>query len=315
MTGCYKHVFVSLAALEVASCGAPSDNTPTGTATDRSDQRAADSLASQSSASAPATMPATHEALDKKPSGVPLPHTAPAPSALFNAAYQRVESDWEPVLFLCDGVDSGRVKLVTTPNAKGLGTLWTYRKDDFRTKREAVRLGNDDPGAGQIMRAIQRPDGSAFGSVHSINPGVLGKAGVTTLPTLSSITDKIETTRCRWEPRGCVLLFDGRRSVLVIAAEDGSYSYKSFDYAKPGKVIDASGGATSVPSTTVTSGRLISAEPNHELYEFRSGPWTYRVRASADNRAPGAGLTVLHGGKTVQTSVAAAYQMAAKRIE
>ena len=260
-------------------------------------------------------MAATDEALDKSPSGVPLPRAAPAPSARFNAAYQRVENDWEPVLYLCDGVDSDRMKLITTPNAKGLGKLWTYRKPDFRTERQAVRLGNEDPGAGQIRRAIQQPNGSAFGSVHSLNPGVLGKGGVTTLPTLSSITDKIETTRCRWEPRGRVLLFDGRRSVLVIAAEDGSYSYKSFDYAKPGKVIDVSGGVSNVPSTTVTGGRLISAEPNQEIYEFRHGPWTYQVRASADNRAPGAGLTVLRGGKTVQTSVAAAYQMAAKRIE
>ena len=79
------------------------------------------------------------------------------------------------------------------------------------------------------MRAIQRPDGSAFGSVHSINLGVLGEAGVTTLPTLSSITDKMETTRCRWEPRGRVLLFDGGRSVLVASAENGSYSYKSIE--------------------------------------------------------------------------------------
>ena len=38
----------------------------------------------------------------------------------------------------------------------------------FPHREGTVRLGNDDPGAGRIMRAIQRPDGSAFGSVHSI---------------------------------------------------------------------------------------------------------------------------------------------------
>ena len=81
-------------------------------------------------------MPPTAETLGQNLTGVPLPRAAPAPSALFNAAFQRVESDWEPVLYLCDEVDSDRVTLITTPNAKGLATLWTYRKSDFRTERE-----------------------------------------------------------------------------------------------------------------------------------------------------------------------------------
>ncbi len=143
-----------------------------------------------------------------------------------------------------------------------------------------------------------------------------GDAGATTLPTLGSITDKGETTQCRWMPRGQVLLMDAQRSVLVTAEPDGSYTYRSYDYAKPGKVMTAGqDGATSTPTATVTGGRLIAATPGHEVYEFRKHPWVYRVSASADNRAPGASLAVLRDGKTVSTSVAAAYQMAAKRID
>lgn len=317
MTEYRRHFLASVAALAVASCGAPSNKTqPCDTAANSSDKTTGEPSSGESGA--PALTPAADATPGTNPSGVPLPRAAPAPSALFNAAYQRVESDWEQILYLCDGVDGDRVKLITMPNAKGLSTLWTYQKSDFRTKRETIRLGDDDPGAGQIMREIQRPDGRAFGSVHSINPGLLGNADVTTLPTLptlTGITDRNESTRCRWETRGRILLFDGRRSVLVIGNEDGSYTYKSFDYAKPGKIIDAGGGSTSTPSTTVKGGRLVSAEPNHEVYEFRNGSWTYRVSASGDNRAPGAGLTVLRDGKAMQTSVAAAYQMAAKRIE
>ena len=309
-----RHFLASVATLAVASCGAPSNTTqPRDTAANNSDRITREPSSGESGT--PAMTPVADATPGANPSGVSLSRAAPAPSALFNAAYQRVESDWEQILYLCDGVDGDRVKLITMPNAKGLSVLWTYRKADFRTKRETIRLSDDDPGAGQIMREIQRSDGSAFGSVHSINPGVLGNVDVTILPTLTGITDRNESTRCRWEPRGRVLLFDGRRSVLVIGNEDGSYTYKSFDYAKPGKIIDAGGGATSTPSTTVKGGRLVPAEPNHEVYEFRNGPWTYRVSASGDNRAPGAGLTVLRNGKAVQTSVAAAYQMAAKRIE
>ena len=248
--------------------------------------------------------------------GVALPRANPAPSALFNAAYQRKEGDWEQVLYLCDGIGGDRVKLVTMPNAKGLSELWTYRKPDFRTDREPTRLSDEDPGAGQIMRELQTADGKPFGSVHSINPGMMGDAQATTMPTLGGITDKAETTQCRWMPRGRVLLVDARRSVLVTAEPDGSYTYRSYDYAKPGKVMAAGqDGATSTPTSTVTNGRLISSTPGHEVYEFHKNPWTYRVSASADNRALGASLAVLRDGKTVSTSVAAAYQMAAKRIE
>ncbi len=248
--------------------------------------------------------------------GVPLPRATPAPSALFNAAYQRVEDHWEQVIYLCDGIGGDRVKLVTTPNAKGLSQLWTYRKPDFRTDSVIVRLGDDDPGAGQIFSELRRPDGSAFGSVHAINPGMLGDPQATTLPTLSSITDKTETTQCRWMPRGRVLLVDAKRSIIVTAERDGSYTYRSFDHAKPGKVIEAGqGGATSTATVTVKGGRLVPSDPGHEIYEFSAGSWTYRVSASADNRAPGAGSTVLRQGKPVTTTIAAAYEMAAKRIE
>lgn len=248
--------------------------------------------------------------------GVPLPPAKPAPSALFNAAYQRVENDWEQIIYLCDGVRGDRVTLVTMPNAKGLSELWTYRKPDFRTVRETVRLGDEDPGAGQVMRELRHPDGSAFGSVHSVNPGILGDADATALPMLRSTTNKNKTTQCRWLPRARVLLVNPKRSVAVIAEADGSYTYQSFDYAQPGKVLDGGEGrATSTPTVTVRNGRLVPSEPGREVYEFSAGPWTYRVSASADNQAPGATLTVLCGGKPVSTSVAAAYQMAARRIE
>ena len=250
------------------------------------------------------------------PTGVPLPLAKPAPSALFNAAYQRVEDHWEQVIYLCDGIDGDRVKLVTTPNAKGLSQLWTYRKPDFRTDSVIVRLGDEDPGAGQIISELRRLDGSAFGSIHSINPGMLGDAQATTLPTLSSITDKNETTQCRWMPQGRVLLVNAKRSIIVTAERDGSYTYRSFDHAKPGEVIEAGeGGTTSTATVTVEGGRLVPSDPGHESYEFSAGPWTYRVSASADNRAPGAGSTVLRQGKPVMTTIAAAYEMAAKRIE
>ena len=243
---------------------------------------------------------------------IPLPVAKPSGSALFHAAYQRSGRNWEPVMFLCDGVNGTRVKVVTTPNARGLSQMWTYRKPSFAARNEEVRIGDEDPGAGQIMRELRRPDGRPIGSVRSVNPGILGSANVTTLPTLSSIRIGNEITPCRWEPRGRVLFVDARRTVLVTAELGGSFTYRSFDYAKPGTPV---GSTSSIPTATVKGGRFVLSRPGFETYEFRAGPWTYRLTASANNRAPGANLTVLRAGRRVTISNAVAYEMAAARWE
>ena len=166
------------------------------------------------------------------------------------------------------------------------------------------------------MRELRRPGGAAIGSVHSINPGMVGDAAATSLPTLSSVTLGGATTRCRWMPRGRVLYVDARRTVLITSERDGRYTYRSYDHAKPGDAVHTRGnGATSVATATVNGGRLVRSRPGEEAYEFVSGPWTYRLTASADNRAPGATVTVLRSGKTTATYRAVAYEMAAARME
>ena len=246
----------------------------------------------------------------------PLRVAKPSGSALFNAAYLNAGGDWEQLILLCDGIDGDRIRIATIPNARGLSQLLTYRKRDFRPAGETVRLGDEDPGAGQIMRELRRPGGAAIGSVHSINPRVIGDAAATSLPTLSSVTLGGATTRCRWMPRGRVLYVDERRTVLITSEPDGRYTYRSYDHAKPGKAVHTRGnGATSVATATVNGGRLVRSGPGEEAYEFLSGPWTYRLTASADNRAPGARLTVLRAGRAVATPTAVAYQMAAARRE
>lgn len=215
-------------------------------------------------------------------------------------------------MFLCDGVNGKQVRLVTTPNAQGLSRLWTYAKPGFTATSEDVRIGDEDPGAGQIMRELRRPDGRPIGSVHSINPGILGNAAATTLPTLSSITVGSEITPCRWEARGRVIFVDMRRTILITAEPGGGYTYRSFDHAKPGAPV---GSTSSVPTATVTGGRLFRTGSATERYEFKKGPWTYRLTASADNRSPGGSLVLLRSGREQASSTAIMYEMAAARQE
>ena len=145
--------------------------------------------------------------------GDSLPVAKPSGSALLHAAYHRSGGAWEPVLFLCDGVNGRRVVIVTTPNAQGLSQVTIYRKPDFAMRSEAARVGDEDPGAGQIMRELWRPDGRALGSIHSVNPGILGNARDTSLPTLSRMTVGGEVTPCRWTASGrCCSSTTGARS-------------------------------------------------------------------------------------------------------
>ena len=215
-------------------------------------------------------------------------------------------------LFLCDGVNGRRVVIVTTPNAQGLSQVSIYRKPSFAMRSKEARVVDEDPGAGQIMRELRRPDGTTLGSIHSINPGILGNAGDTSLPTLSSITAGSEVTPCRWMASGRVLFVDDRRTVVITAEANGSYTYRSFDHARHGTPV---GGTSSIATATVRGGRLIQSPPGLETYEFGAGPWTYRVKASADNRRPGATLMVLRSGRATTSSRAVAYEMAAARRE
>ena len=244
--------------------------------------------------------------------GVPVPVARPSGSALFNAAYHRSGRNWDPVLFLCDGVNGRRVVIVTTPNARGLSQVSIYRKPGFAMRSEEARVGDEDPGAGQIMRELRRSDGAALGSIHSVNPGVLGDAHDTTLPTLSSISVGSEVTPCRWMAGGRLLFVGDKRTVVITAEAGGGYTYRSFDHAKPGAPM---GGTFSVATATVRDGRLVRSSPGVESYEFSAGPWTYRLKASADNRQPGATLTVLRSNRVATISMAVAYEMAAARRE
>lgn len=244
--------------------------------------------------------------------GQSLPSARPAPSALFNAAYQRDEAGWVQVLFLCDGVEGDRVQLITTPDAKGLSILWTYAKPGFRTRREVIRVGRQDVGAGNIWWPLLDDHDRELGAVRSLNPGMVeGGAG---LPTLSSIRMNGVDTRCRRIANAQLLVMTPVRTV-VVTRENGAYRYRSFDHAKQSVVTEDGAFVSSQPTVSVAGGRLVPAARNHERYEFHNGPWTYRVDASADNRAPGASLTVLKNGRMVQTSTASAYEMAARRIE
>ena len=150
-------------------------------------------------------------------------------------------------MFVCDGVNGERVRLVATPIARGMSQMWIYTKLNFSRDRETVRVGDEEPGAGQIVRELRGPDDGATGSIQSIDPPVLGSGDVIPLPTLSTTTARSEVTPCRRAPRGRVPFVDTRRTVLITAEPRDSHTYRSFDHGKRGAPV---GSTSSVPTAS-----------------------------------------------------------------
>lgn len=243
------------------------------------------------------------------PAATPLDLAPPSPRADKAAAFVAGTGGWAPILYLCDSADGSQVAAVSATE------LWTYATPGMRVTTQTIALGNEDAGAGSIWRDIVS-EGKAIGAVRSINPGMLGAAEATTLPTLSSIRIGSRETRCRWLPRARLLVVTAKRSAIVTRETDGSYTYRSFDYDKPGRVTEGGeAGTSSTPTVEVRGGRSMAAPAGQEAYEFTAAPWTYRVAASARARAPGASIAVLKDGRAASRSEAIAYEMAAARVD
>ncbi|KQN25541.1 hypothetical protein ASE86_04770 [Sphingomonas sp. Leaf33] len=265
----------------------------------------ANAAGSMTAAPAPTATPT----LAPAPAGTPLTLAPPSPRADRAAAFVAGKDGWTPILYLCDGVDGSQVAAVSAT------TLRTFAKPGMSATMRTIALGAEDAGAGSIWRDMTR-GGETVGAVRSINPGMLGMAEATTLPTLSSVRLGDRETRCRWLPRARLLIVAPRRSAIVTREADGSYTYRSFDYARPGPVSEGGeAGTSSTPTVDVRGGRLIAAPAGQEIYEFSAAPWVYRVAASARTGAPGASVTVLKDGREVSRAEAITYEMAAARVD
>lgn len=223
--------------------------------------------------------------------------------------WQRHESGWDPAWFICDGIDRPVVHVMGALDARAGVTLWTYRKPSFRTARTAYIVGNDDPGMSQVATPLfPYPRGTrAVGGFNSFSPAASPDPKAATTGTFTSVRLGDTTTACRWLPNTRAHLFTPRRSV-VVTREAGTYVYRSFDYAAPGKRLTNSRSTT--PSLTLRGGRLFRRTDGAGIYAFANGRYGYRVTVSDDPRNPGASLAVTRDGRTLSTETAAGYTVA-----
>ena len=206
---------------------------------------------------------------------------------------------------ICDAVDQPQVIVVGQPDASGRTEVSTFSKTNPGSYTyQAYRLGQADPGAGQVYYSLTPRNGSTGaqpGNVHAVNPGMLDNpAQVLTPPVTGVQLSGQPAAQCRWVPGLRLLGFTARRSFTVTQDVGGRLTYQSFDFAAvPGvRVLPRSGvGATSTPSQTVGGGRARRAG-GRETFTFSNAGYTYTI--SVDDRGEGS-LAVARGGHTLQS--------------
>lgn len=238
----------------------------------------------------------------------------PFPQTNGALTWHRRESTMDPAWFVCDGIDRPVVHVVGALDARAGVTVWNYAKHGFATSRTAYTLGNSDAGAGSIGFPLHAyPRGRVHvGSFRALNAGALLDPESATTGIFSAVTQGRQTTRCRWLPGTRLALITARRSVFV-TRERGELVYRSFDFdARPRPTAD---GRSTAASLTLRGGvvarGLEGPETDHDVYVFRNGRYAYRVRVSRDSAEPGAGLSIVRDGRTIQSATAAAYTVVA----
>ena len=206
---------------------------------------------------------------------------------------------------LCDGIDVGQVYTVGLPDAARLVSVTNVAKAAPATPTsQSLTVGQPDPGAGQVFWPLTFPGGADAGNLHAINPGVLTSPADAFTPTFTSAKIGAVQASCRWVARTRVMGVSARRSFLITQDDNRALTYQTFDFkdAATAKPVNPDGAQRSTTPTLQIVGGTESAAG----FSFENNGYTYQVAASST----GATVTVLKGGKLVQTEPLTAWTIA-----
>lgn len=194
-----------------------------------------------------------------------------------------------PVWFVCAPVDGADMTVVGLPDSRRQVSI---PQPLGPSSPDVYKLGQADPGAGQVFWPLSTPDGKEVGNIHAFNPGALGDPKAATTPTFTSIRLSGAQWNCRWLERTRLMGFSTKRTVAVTQAPDGALEYRTFDFSDAGKLkrIDAGAEQTTTASLDVKGGEAIPSG-----FAFRSGAYAYRITIDL----PGARITVRKDGHVI----------------
>lgn len=204
-------------------------------------------------------------------------------------SYLRTHAGARQVWFVCSPLDGIDQTVVGLPMAGQ--RLWIVQPLSGEPS-DVYKLGEPDPGAGQIYWPLSDLGGKAVGQLHAFSPGALGDPTAATTPTFTSIRIAAAQFNCRWLERTRFLGFSSKR-VIEVTSGLGGLEYQSFDYrdaGKAGKVDTGSAQQSTTPSLDIKGGRMWGGR-----MRFDANGYVFLVSAStADAR-----VVVVHGGRTI----------------
>jgi|WetSurMetagenome_2_1015567.scaffolds.fasta_scaffold282454_2 hypothetical protein len=218
-------------------------------------------------------------------------------------AYWRSGGQVRPAWFVCAPVDGADMTVVTPPDAKGRITVAQPLSGEAPS---VYRLGQADPGAGQIYWSLSDERGREVGQIHAVNPGMIDDPKAATIPTVTWIRIAGAQWDCRWLGRTRLMGFTRRRAVMVTEAPGGTLEYRTFDVRDAARLKRIQAGG--IEQTTTASLDLKGGKATASGFEFRNGAYAYDVAASP----AGAQITVRKGGKVVTTEPLIAWTIGAK---
>ncbi|MFT3976123.1 MAG: hypothetical protein QM688_03265 [Sphingomonas bacterium] len=223
-------------------------------------------------------------------------------------SFLKREGRWAVVPLVCDATNRDRVLVLGAPGRDRQMELISFAKPGLTAQHVSVRLGEGDPGAGQIYYPLFNSVGRQMGNVHAVNPGMVDRGATT--PAVTAITLGRDTTNCRFAAQTQVLGITGRRSIQIVRTERNGYRYTSYNFNDDLPEVDQPVGHDNRPSLTINGGRLVDQSGGKRVYEFANGGFVYRVMVSVEPGNPGGGVVVTQNGRNVLREAFGAYTAA-----
>jgi hypothetical protein len=222
---------------------------------------------------------------------------AGAPPGFSGQPFERSQSFWNTgpytgrIWFICSSMDYDDVAVITLPDRRRRINIINPL---LKGNPAYFRLGEPDPGAGQIYWPISDEDGKQIGALHAFNPGALDDQKAATTATFTSILlpGPGGQWNCRWLERTRLMGFSARRTVIITQGADGGLEYRTYDFKDAGKLkrIELDG----AQQTTTASLDIRGGRKSARGFQFQHGGFTYEVTADPK----GAAIAVRNNGKT-----------------
>jgi hypothetical protein len=157
----------------------------------------------------------------------------------------------EPVWFLCDAENGGRIFVAEQPDESGAFTLRTFDKKagKFRADRTLTK-GEPEGAAGSVLTPIL-DNGKPVMEIRTINPEMLADPEAPVITPVRSLKVGDETVDCRWADNIRFLGFTVDATILVTRNE-GQFALQTLPFSGKGAGVSIETGVEEISRRSTT---------------------------------------------------------------